>query len=225
MPQTPTSDWHQVKDTSLLATMATQAAITSNWSEAAKINEKILNLVKNDIEALNRLARALLCLGQRQKAIRLYKKALEIDPYNIIARKNLDKLSKSLDNGSAQAYIPNTVDLSTIFLFEPGKTKIVNLFNVASPNILACLNCGDQLNINPKNHAVTITGTDGNYLGALPDDLAHRLLTFIAGGNKYEAYVKSATTKTLTIFIREISRSERFINQPSFQNNLTPFLD
>jgi hypothetical protein len=115
--------------------------------------------------------------------------------------------------------------MSDIFLFEPGKTKIINLLNLAPPSVLAGLNCADQVSILPKNHAVSITAQDGTYLGALPDDLAHRLITFIKEGNKYEAYVKYATIKTLTVFIRETERSQKFSNQPSFADKKNPYLD
>jgi len=71
--------------------------------------------------------------------------------------------------------------------------------------------------MNLKRHGIGIATNDGQYLGALPDDLAHRLLTYISGGNKYSVFVKYATTKNLTVFIKEIERSTKFVNQPSFQ--------
>ena len=151
----------------------------------------------------------------------------------MIAKKNLDKLTKSNGaktngNDNASTKFKSTTDnydSAKLFLFEPGKTKMINLLNLAPPQVLATLKCGDQVLINPKNHSVTILSTDKLYLGALPDDLAHRLISFIAGGNQYDAYVKSATPKMLTVVIREVARSEKFINQPSFQNNQSSYLE
>ncbi len=227
----PKSAYQEHKDTEVLAQAATQAALSANWQEAAKINQKILHTTADNIEALNRLARAYCCLGQFTKAQKTYRKVLDLDPYNIIARKNLDRISKT--NGatitkgsglsaspSASSQIP-TVNVAKLFLFEPGKTKIISLLNVAPPTTLGLLNTGELVLINPKSHAVTITTQNGIYLGALPDDLAHKLIAFVGGGNIYEAYVKSATTKNLTILIRETYRSEKFTNQPSFQTNIT----
>ncbi len=206
--------WKETADTSLLAQMAIDAALNSNWREAASINEKIITTDKGDIEALNRLAHAYICLGNKEKAKITYNKVLALDQYNIIARKNIDKISKM--NGHASLNGQQNANLSQIFLFEPGKTKIISLLNLAPPAILATLNCGDKLNLVQKKHSVTINSEDTTYLGALPDDLAHRLIGFITGGNKYEAYVKCASPKMLTVFIRESERAPKFTNQPSF---------
>ena len=79
-----------------LAQAAITAALTGAWQEAIKLNEKILAGDKTNVEALNRLARAQMCMGEHQKAHKSYKKVLEIDPYNIIALKNMEKLEKKL---------------------------------------------------------------------------------------------------------------------------------
>ena len=60
--------------------------------------------------------------------------------------------------------------------------------------------------------------------GALPDDLAHKLISYIDGGNKYETYVMCTTTKMLSIFIKEVYKSEKFVNQPSFANSQGQYL-
>lgn len=213
-----------------LAGAAITAALTANWQEAVKLNVKILTQDRTNVEALNRLARAYGCLGQIKKAQNIYKKVIEQDPYNIIALKNMEKLAKTAANGhtspnsSIQARPTGSgLNLSQVFLDEPGKTKLVNLLNLAPPSILASLNCGDKLVINPKNHAISVAAGDGTYLGAFPDDLAHRLLAFIAGGNAYEAFVKSASTKNLIIFVRETIRSAKFGNQPSFATRVSLF--
>lgn len=221
MLQSATVKWQGIKDTELLAQLATDAALSANWQEAAKINQKILRTKNDNVEALNKLARALTFLGEPQKAQKIYKKVLALDAYNIIARKNLEKITESNGTNGHQnnATLTPTLNLPSLFVFEPGKTKIINLLNVAQPSTLVVLVPGEEVVINAKNHAVTITKSDGTYLGALPDDLAHRLISFIAGGNKYQAYVKNASAKTLVIFIREVYRSEKFTNQPSFQAN------
>ena len=50
----------------------------------------------------------------------------------------------------------------------------------------------------------------------MPDDLGKRLIKFMKGGNKYEAFVKSANSQNVTIFIHELKRSSKFKDQPSF---------
>ncbi|OGD88898.1 hypothetical protein A3D81_00840 [Candidatus Curtissbacteria bacterium RIFCSPHIGHO2_02_FULL_40_17] len=216
----------------VLAKQAISAAVAANWQEAAKLNRKILSVSSGDVEALNRLALAQSCLGKVNLAQKTYKRVLSINPYNIIALKNLDKLSKStgaktngISNGNTNHQPKISSDVTKLFLSEPGKTKIINLLNLAPPQVLAALNCGDPLMINAKNHSVSISTTNRVYLGALPDDLAHRLISFIAGGNLYDAYVKAATPKNLTIFLREVKRSGKFINQPSFTTGQSSSLE
>lgn len=232
---TPT--WQEQKDLDMLTQLAIDAALNSNWQQAEKINQKILSMSSKNVEALNRLARAQTCAGEIDKAQKTYKKVLDIDPYNIIAKKNVEKLSKvnsksaSKSNGyyaskgSTSGHTNTLTNLSSVFLFEPGKTKVISLLNLASPSILGLLNCGDKVEILSKKHSVCITSTEGVYLGALPDDISHKIIFYISGGNKYEAYVKLATPKTLAIFLREVERSAKFTNQPSFQDSNQYFED
>src|SRR3989344_1487389 len=221
--------WKNETSLEALKSFAIEAAVTCDWIEACKINQKIMQQAQNDVEALNRLARAQACCNQPAKALKTYKKVLNLDPYNIIAKKNFEKLSRieKVDpkgnehagtgtNGHSQQTVITNQKLSDIFLFEPGKTKIISLLNLAPPFVLARLNCGDKVDFNLKKHGVCVTDTQGTYLGALPDDFAHKLLYYIDGGNKYEIYVKNATTKSLNVFIREVYRSPKFVNQPSF---------
>lgn len=230
-------DWHNQKDIDLLSQLAIDAALSLDWLAAQKINKKIISLSSGNVEALNRLARAQTCEGEIDKAQKTYKKVLEIDPYNIIARKNVDKLSKVNDqkgksNGHSQkatnhtiSHLTPTANLSSVFLYEPGKTKVISLLNLASPSILGLLSCGDRVELLAKKHSVSITDLNGTYLGALPDDISHKILYYIAGGNKYEVYIKFATSKSLSIFVREVERSAKFTNQPSFQDTKQYFED
>lgn len=220
------TSWQETQDPELLAQAAISAATQAHWQEAEKINLKILKNSKADIEALNRLARAQICQGKFSEAKKIYEKVLSLDPYNIIARKNFDRIAKTNGKKGINSNQPHTIggqNLISLFLSEPGKTKLINLLNLAQPSVLATLICGEEVQINPKNHSVAITNGEGTYLGALPDDLAHRLIAFISGGNKYQAFVKSASTKILTIFIKETFRSTKFTNQPSFNTNLSAF--
>lgn len=218
MQSSSSGSWENTEDTILLAKMAADAALLSNWQEAIQINQKILKNNQEDVEALNRLARAQVCSGEIEKAQKTYKKVLELDPYNIIANKNVNRINLSNGHTNGKNIILSQ-NLSSLFLSEPGKTKVVGLLNLAPPTVLAVLNYGEEVHLNAKSHAVAVTTLEGVYIGALPDDIAHKLIAFISGGNKYEAFVKSVTPKILTIFIRETERSQKFTNQPSFQAN------
>lgn len=222
MPQIKAYSWKNEADLKKLADLAIRAAISTNWEEAVKINKKIIKQSQNDVEALNRLARAQVCAGKNSLAEKTYKKVIVLDPYNLIAKKNLEKISKLASiKSSNNSHVSNGAphELSTSFLNEPGKTKVINLLNLAPPAVLAVLNCGEKLLMNTRKHSIGITSREETYLGALPNDLSHRLQMYIAGGNKYDVFVKYATTKSLTVFIKETERSPKFTNQPSFQQS------
>lgn len=195
---------------------AIEAALNSRWEEALKVNKKILKLDPQNVDALNRQAKAYLELGRCNLARKYYTEALKFDPYNPIALKNL-KIIKSAKSNGQNSIICNQSKLSpSLFLQEPGKTKVVNLLKIAEPQKLSHTFCGMKVEMLIKNRGITIVDTLGNYLGVLPDDISHHLLRLFKGGNKYELFVKSVRVNSLAIIIRETFRSKRFKNQPSF---------
>lgn len=202
---------------------AIDAALDTRWEEALKINKQILKLDPENIDALNRQARAYMEIGNPNVAKKYYSKVLKFDPYNPIALKNL-KIMKSckpkrnvaLFNGQGLASYGTSRLSASLFLQEPGKTKIVNLLKVAEPQKLSHAFCGMKVTMVIKNRKITIVDLDGNYLGVLPDDISHHLMRLFKGGNKYELFITSVRVNSLSIIIKETFRSKRFKNQPSF---------
>src|SRR3989304_6381000 len=84
-----------LQDIESLTRLAIMAAASLNWEVAAKINQKRLKIADTSVETLNRLAKAYISLGETQKAQKYYKKALGLDPYNVIAKRNLEKITKA----------------------------------------------------------------------------------------------------------------------------------
>ena len=196
---------------------AIDAALNSRWEEAIILNQQILKENKQNVDALNRLARAYFELGNITSAKKYYNLALKYDPYNPIAQKNLKiiKAFKGRPNEKSKLQSPLLVSPS-MFLQEPGKTKVVSLLKVAEPAKLSQVYCGMQVLLLIKQRGISATDQDNGYLGVLPDDLAHSLIRLIKGGNKFSACVKSVRVNGVSIMIREEKRSERFHNQPSF---------
>src|SRR5437868_1811239 len=69
----------------VLPEKAIALAMQNRWSEAADVNRKIIELYPNDADAYNRLGKALMEMGRYRDALGTYKKAVELDPNNIIA--------------------------------------------------------------------------------------------------------------------------------------------
>lgn len=196
----------------LIKTQAIQTALKGDWNSAIGFNRELLKENPNDIDTLNRLAFALAALGKVKDARDTYKKVLNLDSKNPIAIKNLKRL-----NGSSitTLHLP-AADFGTLFIEESGKTKILDLVNVASTKVITALRVGEPLVLLIKRLKIFVLDSQKHYVGMLPDDIAKRLIRFLRGGNRYDAYVKGVEDKKVTIFIKETNRSSVFKNQPSF---------
>lgn len=201
-----------------LNSLAIQAALDSKWDDALELNQKLSEIEPGNVDCLNRLARTHFELGSYSQAKKLYEKVLELDPYNTIAQKNLKKVALFKKDGkTVNTNGLNHITISpSFFLEEPGLTKIVTLIKVAEPQRLLTLCSGQMVNIVPKNRGITVTDANNAYLGVFPDDTSHHLLRLIAGGNKYQAFIKSIKPNSVSLLIREVFRSKKFRNQASF---------
>ena len=117
-------------DNQTLKTSAIASAMSGNWQEALKLNLQILKTDSENCEVLNRIAQAYKLLGNNKKSITTYRKVLRIDKYNVIATRNLDIL-KNRRQEPQPHFVNNQKANVDIFLEEPGKTKLVNLINLA----------------------------------------------------------------------------------------------
>lgn len=195
---------------------AIRAALECRWQEAIFLNQSIINQNPNDCEALNRLAKAHFELGQLAKAKAAYQKVLTIDPYNPIALKNLQRIEKILGGKNGNGNGHHSQPSLDTFLGEPGRTKLVSLVHLATPDTLSSLREGEKVELMPKKHCVAVCLQDGPYLGAFPDDISHLLISLINAGNQYDTFIKSTTPKRLVVLIKETFRSKKLGNQPSF---------
>jgi len=192
------------KDITELTQKAIKLALEGKWQEAVDLNLIIYKIKPNDIYSLLRLAKAFTNLNNISNAKKYYRKVLNIDQYNPIAKRNLNRL-KNIKNGDLNRSLPAQ---TAVFLEEPGKTKSLYLVRLADENKLASLEVGEplQLILNPKSVSVSKAN---NHLGKLPDDLAFRLIHLVNKGNKYQAFVRSVEKNKLKIFLKEVYKSKR----------------
>src|SRR5258708_1540181 len=71
---------------------AIQFAMQSRWDDAIAANRAIIAAFPAEADAYNRLGKALSEVGKIKEAREAYQNALEIEPTNQIARKNLERL-------------------------------------------------------------------------------------------------------------------------------------
>lgn len=199
---------------------AVQTAMAGDWIAAITTNKELLDENPKDIDALNRLALAFTVIGKINKAKTTYQEVLKIDPLNPIALRNLKNLKTSKMTSKDAS---NTAfALNNNFIEESGKTKIIELINIAPASQIQHLRTGEIVNLSIKRAKIFIQRGERQYIGVLPDDIGRRLIKLIKSGNKYEAYLKSVNPHRVVVFIKEVKRSTKFKNHPSFLSLTEP---
>ena len=184
------------------AKKAVALAMRSNWNDAVVMNRAIVKEFPDDLEAHNRLGKALSELGRNKDAKEAFQRALEISPHNGIARKNLDRLMSIGDEDAPRSQ--SRADAAPrVFIEESGKATTTSLISLAPPGTLLKLAPGHRLSLEIENRRLKVLSARGEYVGSVEPRLTARLLRLVRGGNQYEAAVTSASAHELSLIIRE----------------------
>ncbi len=192
---------------------AIQLARENRWEEAVAVNRAILSVFPNDIDSHNRLGKALMELGRYNEAKRAYKKALELDLTNQIAKKNLERLNVLAKTGAPQA--ETTLVDPMLFIEEMGKTVVTEVMQPAR-DVLTTLNAGERVELRPKGKALAVETPSGDGIGMVEPKLAHRVLKLLQGGNEYAAAITSLDRDNCRIIIKETYQHPNQAGRPSF---------
>ncbi|MDP9243950.1 MAG: tetratricopeptide repeat protein [Chloroflexota bacterium] len=186
-----------------LADAAISHATRGEWSDAADANRQLLELGP-DIDAYNRLGKALAELGRPAEALAVYKQALERDSTNRIAQRNVERL-RVVAEGTRDEKGNGKPEKApaTLFIEEMGKTGRARLINLAPSRSLATLSPGDaiELRVDGDRLAAHVGETE---LGQVEPRIAGRLLKMIQAGNRYEAALTAVHEGEVTMIIREV---------------------
>jgi tetratricopeptide (TPR) repeat protein len=202
-------------------------AMQSRWAEAVDVNKAILQIEPNDADALNRLGKAHLELGNYRDAYEAYKRAVELSPGNAIAQKNMQRLAPLAAQpeaaGAAKRPPPRPgARISTqTFIEETGKTGVTNLVSLASGPTLLALTAGDRVTLQVVDSHLEVRTESGARLGHVEPKLAHRLIRFIQAGNRYSATVTTVSDKSLSVILREEYQSPTMLGRQSFPSKGT----
>lgn len=181
---------------------AIQLAMQSKWADAVAVNRNIIENFPNDVDAHNRLGRALREQGQYRDARSAYKRAVELDPNNGIAQKNLVSL-EGLDTAKAStADSAEKVD-PRLFIAETGKTGAANLVGVHDRSLVAKMAVGDQVYLHADGRALYARNARGDTLGQIEPKVSQRLIDLMAGGNEYAAALMTIDDASPRVIIRE----------------------
>ncbi|HKV84224.1 MAG TPA: tetratricopeptide repeat protein [Ktedonobacterales bacterium] len=204
----------RMRDYRLLTDESIRLARESQWDEAAEKNRELLALFPRDLSTLNRLGKALSELGRYSEAKRAYAEALEADPTNNIARKNLDRLAQ-LSDEEADARPAERID-PRLFIEETGKTGFTTLVDTAPREVLARLTAGDQVTLQREGSLLYVLNAAGQRIGRIEPRLANRLIKFLESGNRYAAGITDLTESEVKLIIREVFQSPSMFGRVSF---------
>ena len=190
-------------------------AMQGRWREAVAANKSLIVNFPNDVDAYNRLGRAYMELGEYAQAREAYTRAVELDPYNVIAQKNLQRLSH-LEG----AVVGSEADSQKVgpqhFIEETGKAGVVSLYRLGSPVVLARMVAGDKVYLEIDGSNLIAKNGRGEYLGQVEPKHGQRLVRLMQGGNQYTAAIIRSIEDMMTIIIREIYQDPSQAGQLSF---------
>jgi tetratricopeptide (TPR) repeat protein len=201
-----------------LSESAIAHATRGEWEEAVVANRQLLELGP-DIDACNRLGKALAELGRHAEALEAYEQALERDATNRIAQRNIERLrvlmaaKRPATNGKGR---PEKAPV-TLFIEEMGKTGRARLINMAAPRVLAPLSAGDAITLDVQGDEL-VASVGPTAIGSVEPRIATRLLKLIAGGNRYDAAITTVHEAggEVVIMIREVFTHPNNFGKVSF---------
>jgi len=201
-----------------LSEAAIAHATRGEWEEAVVANRQLLE-VGPDIDACNRLGKALAELGRHGEALEAYEQALEGDATNRIAQRNIERLrvlmavKRPATNGKGR---PEKAPV-TLFIEEMGKTGRARLINLAAPRMLAPLSAGDAISLDVRGDEL-VASVGPTAIGSVEPRIAARLLKLIAGGNRYDAAITTVHDAggEVLIMIREVFTHPNNFGKVSF---------
>ena len=197
------------------ARVAVALAMQNRWGEAVEANMSILSDFPDELEAYNRLGKALTEEGRVQEAKDAFRKVLERSPQNGIARKNLERLTQLDEEEFAVRARGRTAQQT--FIEESGKAGVTSLINLARPKILLKEAPGQSVRLRIEGGGLKVIGLKDAHLGQVEPRLASRLIRLVKGGNRYEAAVTSVAEDELSIIVREVYQHPSQTRTASFR--------
>ena len=185
-----------------LAKKAVALAMESRWADAVNANRAILSAFPNDVEAYNRMGKALTEAGRVAEARAAFQRVLELSPHNPIAKRNLDRLGKLADGEPAPS--TGASESRRVFIEESGKSGATPLINLGRTSELLKEAPGHSVTLRVEGRSLKAYGIGDSYLGQLEPRLGSRLIRLMRGGNRYEAAVKSVGDREFVIMVREV---------------------
>jgi tetratricopeptide (TPR) repeat protein len=180
---------------------AVALATQGRWEEAAERNRALLAYSCDDVEAANRLGKALSELGRYSEARDAFKISIGLSPGSIIAQKNLERLANLKDAPSSRP--PGRIT-PLLFIEERGKSCTTTLRNCTTKEVLAQVAAGDTLSLDVDGATLQVSTHHGDILGQIEPRLATRMIRLLTGGNRYVVAAASIKALEVSVVLREV---------------------
>lgn len=204
----------RVKPRTLYVEEAIQAALESRWEDAVAINRALVERHGGVEETFNRIGKALTELGEHQAALDAYSQALQINPQNVIAQKNVRKLRLLLESRERIAGAKGAIDVD-LFAEEPGKSALTVL-NPPKSGVVIVVAPGEVVELHLQDGGLQAQTIAAVVLGDVDSKIARRLVPLISTGNRYTAVVARVEESQIEIIIREAFQSNENARKSSF---------
>src|SRR5713226_1049610 len=204
-----------------LSDQAVAAALDADWTRAVDLNTKILEAAPDDVDAHNRLGRALIEQGKLEEAKASFAEVLKAEPYNSIAIRGTQRTTALLEHKS-KSVTTTTRTQPRLFIEDMGKTGILRLINPAPAYILARYSPGSECELREQEGLLAVHASDGELLGFLEPKVGRRLLDLIRTGNQYVAAMVSNDQANARVAIREVFQSAENASRISFPGHHRP---
>lgn len=201
---------------------ARMAAMEGRWDDTLAINQRIIERTPRDAAAFNRLGKAHIELGNAHSATEAYTSSLKIDPANMIARRNLQRLEQLRGHATdIQAREKRLTPRTNVFIQEVGKTWVDELAKPAATDVLADVASGEALELKIQKGRLLVKRGDGVQLGEIDQRTAVRVIELMKGGNTYEVYALGTSVTGLRIILRETYRHPSQADRVSFPRQIS----
>ena len=210
-----TKSLDQSRPTRELSRDAISLALQGEWERAAQVNQLILDS-SADVDAMNRLGKALMELIRYGEAREVLDKVVSIAPYNIIAKKNLARLTQLENTPLTSRQVRKAGSAPQLFIEESGKSGTTLLQKVSTGQVVARIAPSESTDLVVENNTIKVYTRDNEYLGQVEPKLARRLIRLMQGGNRYDSAIIGVNNQGISIIIREIFRHRSLHNVCSF---------
>ena len=210
-----TKSLDQSRPTRELSRDAISLALQGEWERAAQVNQLILDS-SADVDAMNRLGKALMELIRYGEAREVLDKVVSIAPYNIIAKKNLARLTQLENTPLTSRQVRKAGSAPQLFIEESGKSGTTLLQKVSTGQVVAQIAPSESTDLVVENNTIKVYTRDNEYLGQIEPKLGRRLIRLMLGGNRYDSAIIGVNNQGISIIIREIFRHRSLHNVCSF---------